>query len=255
MRYWVPFTPAEALPRLERAMETFAAALATGELGAPVPTCPGWDLRALGDHLGNVHRWARGAIVEGHPQTPEIASPSGQQDLVDWYRESAGLLLDTLRGVDPGQECWTFGPKPRTAAFWFRRQLHETTMHGQDAGLAAGGPAAALDLPVALDGVHEVAGLFFPRQVRLHRIEPLARALAVVPSDPDPAAEGLRWVLAGDGTGPACAADAPADVEVTGPADVLLDLLWHRAAPDDPRLSVTGDRGALDAVLGVALTS
>jgi hypothetical protein len=73
-------------------------------------------------------------------------------------------------------------------------------------------------------------------------------------ADPLPEAADRRWVLAGDGTGPGSAADAAADVEAVGPAEVLLELVWHRRTPDDPCLAVTGDRGALEAVLTVALT-
>jgi uncharacterized protein (TIGR03083 family) len=251
---WTPLTPDAALPHLERAVDAFARAVAAGDLAAPVPACPGWDLRALVDHLGNVHRWARGAIVEGHPDTVEIEAPAEREALVAWYRDCAAGLLETLRTVDPDQPCWAFGPKPHTAAFWFRRQAHETTMHHQDAVLAAGGPAPVLDPVLALDGIDEVVTMFFPRQVRLARIAPLTAGLALVPDDVSPGADGPRWVIAGDGTGPGSAPDAPADVTLTGPAVALLELLWHRCTPDDPRLQVTGDRAVLDVVLGVALT-
>jgi uncharacterized protein (TIGR03083 family) len=264
MRTWTPLTPAEALPRLERAVEAFAGTLVAGDPAAPVGTCPGWDLRALAHHLGNVHRWARGAIVEGHPDTAEVDAPDGRDALVGWYRDCAAALLDTLRVVDPGQECWAFGPKPRTAAFWFRRQLHETTMHGLDAALAAGGPVPDLEPVVALDGLDEVVTMFFPRQVRLRRTEPLTRSMALVPTDAGPEAGGPRWVLAGDGMVASTGAEgasaahreaaAEADVEVGGPAQVLLELLWRRVGRDDARLAISGDRAALDSVLGAALT-
>lgn len=253
-RSWTPLAPADALPHLEHAVGAFAGTLAAGELGAAVPTCPGWDLRALACHLGNVHRWARGAIREGHPDTAGVDAPGGRQALVAWYQDCAAGLLDALRTVDPAQPCWTFGPKPRTASFWFRRQAHETTVHHQDAVLAGGGPTPVLDPVLALDGVDEVVTVFFPRQVRLARIGALTRSLALVPGDPISAADGARWVVAGDGVGPGSAPDAPADVTVAGPAQALLELLWRRCTPDDPRLQVIGDRAALDAVLGVALT-
>ena len=34
---------------------------------APVPACPGWRMRDLVRHVGNVHRWATGYVVEQHP--------------------------------------------------------------------------------------------------------------------------------------------------------------------------------------------
>jgi uncharacterized protein (TIGR03083 family) len=258
---WTPLSPADALPRLEAAMATFAATLAddAADLAAAVPTCPGWDLRALAHHLGNVHRWARGAIVEGHPDTAEVEAPTDRSALVAWYTDCAGQLLETLRAVDPQQPCWALGPKPRTASFWHRRQLHETTMHAEDAALAAGRPVPVIDPVVALDGLDEVAGMFFPRQVRLARIAPLTRSLAVVPTDDLAGPTGLRWVLAGDGTGTDAgpgdtAPGAAPDVEVRGPAEALLALLWHRTGPDDARLTVGGDPVALRDVLAVALT-
>jgi uncharacterized protein (TIGR03083 family) len=259
---WTPLTTEQALVFLERSMDRFAGTLSAGDPAVAVPTCPGWDLRTLGHHLGNVHRWARGAIVEGHPDTAEVDAPADPQALVAWYRECADGLLDTLRTVDVDQPCWAFGPKPRTARFWFRRQAHETAMHAVDAALAQGGPAPGLDPVLALDGIDEVAGMLFPRQVRLRRTAALTRSLAVVPPGAIPAEgdggesgqPGPRWVLAGDGTGPASSPDATADVEVRGPADLLLHLLWRRLPADDPRLRVVGDRSALDAVLGVAIT-
>jgi hypothetical protein len=53
-------------------------------------------------------------------------------------------------------------------------------------------------------------------------------------------------VLAGDGTR---GTDEPADAEVSGPADVLVLLLWGRLGLDDPRLHLTGDRAAAASVL------
>jgi hypothetical protein len=37
----------------------FIETVAGGDLGAPVPSCPGWDVGALAAHLGEVHRWSR----------------------------------------------------------------------------------------------------------------------------------------------------------------------------------------------------
>ena len=41
---------------------------------------------------------------------------------------------------------------------------------------------------------------------------------------------------------------------VSGPAEAVLLLLWHRIVLDDPRLTVSGSRAAADAVLAAALT-
>ena len=36
---------------------------ATAELGAAVPSCPGWSVRDLVVHLGNLHRWVVQAMT------------------------------------------------------------------------------------------------------------------------------------------------------------------------------------------------
>jgi uncharacterized protein (TIGR03083 family) len=236
--------PRTHLPDLERAAADFVAVLETGDLDAPVPGCAPWRLTDLAHHLGGVHRWARTAVITGPSDDKDPAdAPTERAALVGWFREGADALVGTLRATDPDTPCWTFAP-PHTAAFWLRRQHHETAMHAGDAA-ASQGAVRPYGAEQALDGIDEVVGTFFPRQVRLGRIPPLAHALAVEP------AEGGRWVLAGDGT---AAVDA-ADATVSGPAEALLLLLWHRIGPDDPRVTVSGDAAAAHAVLAAAVTS
>jgi uncharacterized protein (TIGR03083 family) len=231
-------TPSAYLQHLTDAVGAFAAVLDTGDLAATVPGCAPWCLTDLTHHLGGIHRWARTAIVEGRAgsETADDA-PTGRDALASWFREGADALVGTLRETDADATCWTFGPRPRVAAFWFRRMAHETTMHARDAA-AAQGDGRPYGAEFALDGVDEIVTMFLPRQIRLGRIPPLPAALAVEP------VEGGRWVL---GEGPPAAT-------VSGPAEALLLLLWHRVPLDDPRLTVAGDRVAGEAVLAQALT-
>jgi uncharacterized protein (TIGR03083 family) len=246
--------PAACRAHLVERQAAFAAAVAAGDLDASVPTCPGWTLRRLAWHLGGVHRWARGAVAEGRPVDVAEVGPDARSELVAWYREGAAELVGLLEATPPDAECWSFGPKPRTARFWSRRQAHETAIHALDAQLAVGvdTPGAALDpiqADLALDGIDEVVTMFFPRQVRLGRIEPLRRSLAIEPDD----GAGLRWVLTGDGTTPS---DQLPDAEATlrGPADLLLRVLWKRLRPDPPAIIVDGDQAAARAMLGARIT-
>jgi uncharacterized protein (TIGR03083 family) len=229
-----PLTPDAYLAHLGRACDAFAARLVTGDLHAAVPDCPGWTLTDLAHHLGGVHRWAWTAVVEGRPGPETADAPTDRAALVGWFRDGAAALLDTLGATGPTTPCWTFGPRPHVAAFWFRRQAHETVLHARDAGAA--GP---LDPALAVDGVDEVVTMFFPRQRRLGRTAPLPAALGLTST------EGGRWVLGRDGD---------PDATVSGPAEALLLLLWHRIGLDDPRLAVSGSRAAADAVLAAALT-
>jgi len=234
-----PLTPTTYLPHLQHAAADFAAVLETGELDAPVPGCAPWRLTNLAHHLGGVHRWARTAVVEGPSDDKDPTdAPTDRAALVAWFREGADALVATLRATDPDTPCWTFAP-PHTAAFWFRRQTHETVLHAYDAA-ASQGVTTPITPMLALDGIDEVVTMFFPRQIELGRTAPPPVSLALEPD------EGGRWVLTGDDPAPAAT--------VTGPAEAVLLLLWHRVGLDDPRLAVAGSRAAADAVLAVALT-
>ncbi|HSU34222.1 MAG TPA: maleylpyruvate isomerase family mycothiol-dependent enzyme [Propionibacteriaceae bacterium] len=215
------------------------------DLDQPVPSCPGWTVADLIAHLGETHRWAAHAVREGNPDAPEVFPPvTDRAALADWYRDSAEDLISTLRTTDPDTECWAFGPRPRTARFWFRRQPHEVAMHRWDLATALGGDPGYPET-LAADGIDEVVTMFFPRQVRLNRIPPLSAALALRADGDD-----RDWVLAGDGVRPL---DGPADAEIGGPAAALVLLLWGRLSLDDPRLRLTGDRAAAAAVLSAGI--
>lgn len=207
------------IPLLDDATTRFADAAASGDLEAPVPTCPEWTLADLVAHLGQVHLWAAHSVTHGTPEGDETydGEPSG---LVEWYRGTARYLIDVLASTDPGAPAWTFGPD-QVAGFWRRRQVHETLIHSYDA-LAAGGreDAWSTDPALAWDGVDEVASFFYPRQVRLERITPLVGTLRLSPADVD--APPLEI-----GSGEPV-------TELTGPASYLLLALWKRAPVDDP---------------------
>lgn len=192
-------------------------------------------------HLAGVHRWAAGMARGVDGADTEPTGPRERAALLAFYREQADLLLATLVEVGPDAPALTLtGPGP--ASFWHRRQVHETLVHLHDLADAAGVPHP-LDLPTLWsDGVDEVVTVMTPRQVRLGRIVPLERPVALTAAD-----AGASWVLGGR------SGDDPA-ATVTGPARTLALLLWGRATADDATLAVTGDRAVLDATLGRALT-
>jgi uncharacterized protein (TIGR03083 family) len=188
-----------------------------------VPSCPGWRLRDLAHHLGNVHAWAERATRQPTPPEEPTEAPQGRDDLIAWYAGAAASLLERLRTADPDEPCWHFGAKPRTVGWWVRRQAHETAVHLWDAQ-AALGHAPPLEPGFAADGVAEVLDVFVPRQVRMERIAPLTASVRLVATDAD-----LHRSL-GDGEPVAT---------LTGTASDLLLLLWGRVPAD--RLEVTGD--------------
>jgi uncharacterized protein (TIGR03083 family) len=236
--------PELAVRQLELLVADIVRLLHEADLATAVPSCPGWTVADLVAHLGQTHLWAERCIRVRNPEVPDVVAPvADQAKLAAWYSECASVLLETLRSTDPTTESWTFGLQPHTATFWFRRQAHEAAMHRWDLG-AAVGEDLGYSNELAADGVDEVVSMFFPRQVRLRRTAPLTRSLAIQ-------ADGRgRWVLAGDGTSESV---GPPDAEVSGPADVLVLLLWGRLALEDPRIQLAGDRAAAATVLSARI--
>ncbi len=233
------------LAQLSSDTAALVAQLRPADLSADVPTCPGWDVRRLVRHLGRVHRWAA-AIVRTGEEAEAGRPPDGDdRTLLGWFEEGAHELVGTLTGADPDAPCWTFGPDPQLTGFWIRRQAHETAVHRWDVGAALGAPEPIPDW-LAEDGVDEVCRMMFPRQVRLGRQPALTDSVALVS-----AASGRTWTLADDGTR---VGTVEADATVTAPPSTLELLLWHRADPGDPDVTVSGDVEAARRVLGAALT-
>lgn len=239
---------AEHLRHLDREVTAFSAALA--DPAARVEHCPGWDVAALVRHLGGVHRWAtysvRGEPGPGEPPPP----PREWRALTGWFADGARDLVDALATAGPDQPCPTMDGFPGRAGFWSRRQAHETAVHRWDAESAHGAPGG-LDRALALDGIDEVAEVLLPRQLRLGRVAPGFAPVTLIPDGglTDPGA-----VLSSDAmaAGVASAGATPA-ATVTGPADRLFLLVWHRIHLDDRTVRVTGDRVAAARTLALPL--
>ncbi|GAA4352302.1 maleylpyruvate isomerase family mycothiol-dependent enzyme [Angustibacter luteus] len=233
-------TDEQYLTSTARDAGVMTAVLTRHPLTTPVPSCPGWDLAELGGHLGVIHRWARDSLASDSP--PDEGQPPSREELAGWYRDSADALLSALRAARSDDPCWGFGPHPRTVRFWLRRQAHETCIHAWDAANAVGAPPAiAADL--AADGLDEVAGMFYPRQIRLGRREPLGVALAFAATDVG------RVSVLGEGEPVAT---------VSGSAEQLLLGLWRRrdlaALLADGDVRMDGDTAVAHAVLAEQLT-
>ena len=234
--------PLEWLDReLERAVGRMGTAVAAAPPDATVPACPGWDVSALVGHVVRVHRWAAAIVLTGGRQRePEAAR---RADLARWYAGAAAALLAALRAVGPEEPAWNFTGADETARFWWRRQLHEVTIHAVDAVLAGRG-RPTVDPQVAADGVDEVLAVW-PRRLAHRGGPPVVTApLQVVSTDTgdtwllepgDPFATVRRNVSGGAAGGAAGGATGG----LSGPASALYLRLWNRAGED--ALQVDGD--------------
>jgi uncharacterized protein (TIGR03083 family) len=181
-------------------------------------------------------------VVEGRPTDEERPHPQDRDGLRTWFDDGAAELVATLRTTDPATPCWHFGPKPRTAGFWFRRQAHETAMHVRDLEEAARGAAEPLHPELVVDGIAEILEMFLPRQVRLGRLDAPSAIVELRPTDVDTT---FRLAPAGDGE---------VVGSVTAPAETLLLLLWGRLRVDAAGVRVDGDAEDVAALLALPIT-
>ena len=203
-------------------------------LARAVPACAGWTLEQLFGHLGSIERWAAGVVRTG-TFVQEPAPPA--EGAAAWFLAGTAPFLETMTGLDPESECWNFGPPPRTARFWLRRQAHEHAIHLVDACQALGLEIPALADDFMIDGVDEVLAMFAPRQLRLDRMPPPDKAVTFqVPGT-------ASWTL---GPGAAVAS-------ISAPFPVMYLGLWGRSNLAESAV-IEGDAAAALRVLRGPLT-
>ncbi len=162
-------TLAEPERWIARESEAFAAVVDSGSLDGRVPGCPGWDLRALTWHLGNVQRFWAGIVRAGRDVQPDLGDerawtgPSERAELAAWIRASTADLLDALQRTPYDTPAWAWWRNDHTVGAIARHQVQETAVHRWDAQSSAGTPDP-LPQPEADDGVEEFVWLC--RQLR-----------------------------------------------------------------------------------------
>jgi uncharacterized protein (TIGR03083 family) len=138
---------------------------AAPDLDVPVPSCPGWTLFDLAQHVGQGRlRWA--AIVAAGPAgerpagtapSDAVPAPREREALQVWLTAAVDELDGALRDAGPHRGCWSWwgdSQSPETAGAVARHQVQEVAVHTYDAQLAQGSPQPLPD-EVALDGVEE----------------------------------------------------------------------------------------------------
>jgi uncharacterized protein (TIGR03083 family) len=166
----------EHIAQLRRDGERLADVASSTDLSAPVPTCPGWQLRDLVRHVSGVHRWATGFVSGAGDQPPEgdleelVGGWPNDDALVAWFGDGHRTLVQALKSAPADLEAWTFLDAPTPLAFWARRQAHETAIHRVDAESAAG-DVTGFQPGFAADGIDELLLRFVVRKGRTLAVE------------------------------------------------------------------------------------
>jgi uncharacterized protein (TIGR03083 family) len=237
--------PAEYIEALATEGYRLADTASALDLASPVPTCPGWVLRDLLQHLGGVHRWA-GAHLRDRRESilrvddfQDLVGPwPPDNGLVAWYRSELELLIHTLRSAPLDIECAVFLKSTSPLAHWVRRQAHETAIHRADVESIVG-TQTPVDIEFALDGIDELVDCFVPRPfMKLRSKNPTT--LGIAPGDSD-----RFWALSiSEGPVQVTTVRRECDCVIEGSASDVYFALWNRS--DDRGIRVSGDRSVRD---------
>ncbi len=245
---------------IEQETLRFAEVVKGVDPGTAVPSCPGWTLTELTQHVGALQRWfctLLSRLVQEPPRSREVelGLPERVEEYADWVAQGVPAVSAVLRATDPLAAMWAWG-EDQHARFWARRMLFETLVHRVDAERAVG-RESDVDPTLAADGVDEFlvnlpyAGLFAPAVTKLRgdgeviAFQCLDGAGRIgeewrVRLNPD----GFRLLpsrSAGTDAGP-----SGAQAAVRGQATDLLMLLYGRRSYQETAFHVSGETAALD---------
>jgi uncharacterized protein (TIGR03083 family) len=244
-----------------RYLETLAAdearlrELATGDLGAAVPSCPGWTVTELVRHVAEVYLHKAEAMRRGEWPRPWPPDLTGEPPIEALDRSYAALVAE-FAARHPQDPTVTWFAPDQTVGFWIRRMAQETVIHRVDCELARGTALAPIPPDLAFDGIDEVLVRFlahasreWPEEFGDHLADCDGRSVLVT-------AGGDRWLVRLTTQGVEVTprgGPQGAQASVAGEADDVLLWLWRRV--DDDAVGLGGDRalaGKLRQLLGDA---
>jgi uncharacterized protein (TIGR03083 family) len=203
---------------------------AAASLDASVEHCPGWSVRDLVVHIGDVQRFWVHIVTErltSRPTNFERGLPSDTQPIA-WFRSQTAALVAVLTTCADDVTLWTWWDAEQNAGWVKRRQMNEVVVHAWDAANAVGN-AQRIPADVAMVGLREFVDVF-SCDVR-EDVEP--PPVALVATDCDWSA-----ILFSDD------ATVVPSLELRGTASEILLSLWGRLPVIDPVLRTA--LGAID---------
>jgi len=216
--------------------------LASSNLTAPVPACPGWDSAKLMVHTGRV--WHSVALhveqlaTEMVPRSEVPKAADGDEE--NYAKGALAHVVGALQSADSEASVWAWAGDG-TVGFYLRRMHQETLVHRIDAEQAAG-VESDIDAEEAADGVDELLRVLLPIRatgapkgsIHLHQT--------------DGSGEWMMETV--DGKLVVSVGHAKGDVAVRATGAELLLALWQRRGLDG--LEVFGDRSAAEAWMALS---
>lgn len=134
---------------------------ASVNMDAPVEHCPGWTVRDLVVHIGEVQRfWVRivSERLTARPTDGPRGLPEGAEP-IQWFRAQTTALALVLAACADDVSMWTWWEPEQHAGWVKRRQLNEVAVHAWDAANAIG-MARPIPMELAIVGLQEFVDVF-----------------------------------------------------------------------------------------------
>lgn len=211
-------------------------------LDRPVPWCPGWAMRDLLYHVGEVWSFWAHVVDLGITRGEQLADYDDppvppDAELVEWASERRRHLWQVLGWASPDTPLWTWADTQGSVAWVRRRMAQETAVHRWDAE-AAGGAGWGIDALVAADGIDEFLSYFSAPD---EGAEPVGGTVHLHCTDDDVPHGAGEWMIH-EVTAAGAQFDrvhAKGDCAVRGRANDLLLWLWRRPTT----VEILGDAG------------
>jgi uncharacterized protein (TIGR03083 family) len=201
-------------------------------------------VRALAHHLGEIHRWARLAVVTEAPPDPSLidAPPPAQlhesEALVMWMSQGLDALVTALGEREAQAPSWSPFTVARTVGFWRRRQGHELAIHRWDLEHAVGG-AGPFPPAQAADHIGEYFEVIVPRVIdRDGKVAPIG-SITVELID-----AGTSFQVVSDGYVVSVGEAVDGAERIRGTASDVLLALWGRQTLHDAPDAMTAPTAA-----------
>ena len=228
----------EEIAELEREGARVASLLDPATFSTTVPTCPEWTIEKLAAHVGRVHRWSQYVVAHqsaARPVAEEMNLSRGPVS-ASWLEDGVARLVATLRSTAPDTPMWVWGEDPR-AAWWARRQLHETLVHRLDLEIALG-RSHDVEPRWAMDAIDEFLANANAARAFSKGFTQLTRSgtIAFVATDSE---RRTSITVLPDGT--LAQTDSAPDVVVEGHSLALLLTVLRRTNGREVELAMSGD--------------
>jgi mycothiol maleylpyruvate isomerase-like protein/MDMPI-like protein len=208
-------------------------ALDQPSLAIPVPSCPGWRLADLAQHVGRFAETVTGYLTTGSRlPLPPVPMPTG--DPLEYLDQRMAALDEACAATPANSPVWTLSPAaPDLAWVWHRRVAHELNLRRWDAQSALHA-LVPTEQDQAVDALDELLATLLA--ARFDEVPPELAGRVLIACE-----DGPHWrVTFTPGRLPDVALAAPgeeADATLHGRPSSLLYQLWGRLPmPDDPLL-------------------